>query len=139
MKAKFLTLPHNLCTAFMQWMLNGGHIGKVNKVAVVLKKGTNVAKIFCDGNNQPFYEMNEYCATRYELFLKQWFVQGVQFIQGLTTRANQVIQQKLLKTHSANYQKFMAQGDFMEWILLFVEVLLVVNGTIVINFEVWSW
>ena len=104
MRSELPEIPHSLCTAFMYWMFNGGHVGKVSKEGVLLKKGENVAKIYCDGKAHPSYKMNEYCVIRYELFLKQWLKYGVKFLNELNACADL----KMKKAHSANYLKFAA-------------------------------
>ncbi|MDQ9023328.1 hypothetical protein RFI02_19720 [Acinetobacter sichuanensis] len=38
MRSELPEIPHSLCTAFMYWMFNGGHVGKVSKEGVLLKK-----------------------------------------------------------------------------------------------------
>jgi len=39
-------------------------------------------------SDDDYHCMNEYCSQRYELFLKQWFNNGVSFIEDLTMKGN---------------------------------------------------
>ncbi|MCH4243711.1 hypothetical protein [Acinetobacter gerneri] len=82
-------LPHHISTPFMHWMFNGGHSAEVKTDCVVLRKNKNIGKIFCDGTTAKSYLMNNYCAERYEMFLKQYFNNGKSFIDALNLTAAQ--------------------------------------------------
>uniref|UniRef100_UPI0028B170F4 hypothetical protein n=1 Tax=Acinetobacter gerneri TaxID=202952 RepID=UPI0028B170F4 len=94
-------LPHHISTPFMHWMFNGGHMGSVKKNCIALRKGKNIGKIYCNGTEQPSYEMNEYCAERFTMFLKQYLNNGKKFIDHLTIEADD-----LRMAVMANNQKF---------------------------------
>ena len=84
-------LPADLCAPFIQWMLNGGHEPNRKKGCVTLKRGQNVAKIYCSGQIEPSYRMNDYGIARFEMFSQQWIKQNHGFIQTLKLQAEFVI------------------------------------------------
>ena len=88
---KITHLPAELCAPFIQWMLNGGHEPNRKKDCVTLKRGSNVAKIFCTGRVEPSYKMNDYCITRFEMFLQQWIKQDRRFTDSLRSQAEKTV------------------------------------------------
>lgn len=73
----------------MHWMFNGGYISEIKKNCVVLHKSKNIAKIHCDGKTAESYLMNDHCAERYAMFLKQYLNNGKSFIDSLNLTAAQ--------------------------------------------------
>ena len=65
-------LPNELCPAFMEWCVRGGHEIKVKKDRVVIRKGTKTGEIFAKrGQIQPSYFMSGYMIERFKLFSLQ--------------------------------------------------------------------
>ena len=77
-------LPNELCTAFMEWLVRGGHDIKVKKDRVVIKKGSKTGEILAKrGSIQPDYAMNEYLIERFKLFSLQWLKYGKAWVEEL--------------------------------------------------------
>lgn len=77
-------LPNELCPAFMEWCVRGGHEIKIKKDRVVVRKGLKTGEIFAKrGAIQPSYLMNDYLVERFKLFSLQWLKQGKSFVNDL--------------------------------------------------------
>ena len=77
-------LPNELCPAFMEWCVRGGHEIKVKKDRVVIRKGTKTGEIFAKrGQIQPSYFMSGYMIERFKLFSLQWLKYGKSFVNDL--------------------------------------------------------
>ena len=77
-------LPNELCTAFLEWLVRGGHDIKVKKDRVVIKKGSKTGEILAKrGSIQPDYAMNEYLIERFKLFSLQWLKYGKAWVEEL--------------------------------------------------------
>ncbi|MHA3079680.1 hypothetical protein [Acinetobacter sp. ANC 5502] len=76
-------IPNELCPAFMEWCIRGGHDIKVKKDGVVIRKGSSVGTILCRGKVEPNYLMTEYVISRFELFSRQWMKYGKAFFEEL--------------------------------------------------------
>ena len=77
-------LPNELCLAFMEWCVRGGHEIKVKKDRVVIRKGTKTGEIFAKrGQIQPSYLMSGYMIERFKLFSLQWLKYGKSFVNDL--------------------------------------------------------
>ena len=77
-------LPNELCTAFLEWLVRGGHEIKVKKDRVVIKKGSKTGEILAKrGSIQPDYAMNEYLIERFKLFSLQWLKYGKAWVEEL--------------------------------------------------------
>ena len=78
-------IPNNVCPAFMEWCLRGGHEIKVKKDGVIIRKGKSSGMILCRGKVEPNYLMTEYVISRFELFSRQWMKHGRAFFEELNT------------------------------------------------------
>ena len=77
-------LPNELCPAFMEWCVRGGHEIKVKKDRVVIRKGAKTGEIFAKrGQIQPSYFMSGYMIERFKLFSLQWLKYGKSFVNDL--------------------------------------------------------
>ena len=77
-------LPNELCPAFMEWCVRGGHEIKIKKDRVVIRKGAKTGEIFAKrGQVQPSYLMNDYMIGRSKLFSQQWLKYGKSFVNDL--------------------------------------------------------
>lgn len=77
-------LPNELCTAYMEWLIRGGHEIKIKKDRVIVKKGQKSGEIMAKrGLIQPSYAMNEYMIERFKLFSLQWLKHGKAWIEEL--------------------------------------------------------
>ena len=77
-------LPNALCTAFLEWLVRGGHDIKVKKDRVVIKKGLKTGEIIAKrGSIQPDYAMNPYLIERFKLFSLQWLKHGKAWVEEL--------------------------------------------------------
>ena len=77
-------LPNELCPAFMEWRVRGGHEIKIKKDRVVIRKGAKTGEIFAKrGQVQPSYLMNDYMIGRFKLFSLQWLKYGKSFVNDL--------------------------------------------------------
>lgn len=77
-------LPNELCTAYMEWLIRGGHEIKIKKDHVIVKKGQKSGEIMAKrGLIQPSYAMNEYMIERFKLFSLQWLKHGKAWIEEL--------------------------------------------------------
>ena len=77
-------LPNELCPAFMEWCVRGGHEIKVKKDRVVIRKGAKTDEIFAKrGQIQPSYFMSGYMIERFKLFSLQWLKYGKSFVNDL--------------------------------------------------------
>ncbi|MBI1452986.1 hypothetical protein IL972_13790 [Acinetobacter sp. FL51] len=77
-------LPNELCTAFLEWLVRGGHDIKVKKDRVVVKKGSKNGEILAKrGSIQPDYAMNAYLIERFKLFSLQWLKYGKAWVEEL--------------------------------------------------------
>ena len=80
----FSRLPNELCPAFMEWCVRGGHEIKVKKDRVVIRKGAKTGEIFAKrGQIQPSYFMSGYMIERFKLFSLQWLKYGKSFVNDL--------------------------------------------------------
>lgn len=69
-----MKIKKSLLFAFMSWMKNGSHGISEKKKLIVMTKNGKQATI--TKSKDEYLEMNDYCAQRYLLFLKQWLEQG---------------------------------------------------------------
>ena len=77
-------LPNELCPAFMEWCVRGGHEIKIKKDRVVIRKGAKTGEIFAKrGQVQPSYLMNDYMIGRFKLFSLQWLKYCRSFVNDL--------------------------------------------------------
>ena len=77
-------LPNELCPAFMEWCVRGGHEIKVKKDRVVIRKGAKTGEIFAKrGQIQPSYFMSGYMIERFKLFSLHWLKYGKSFVNDL--------------------------------------------------------
>ena len=77
-------LPNELCPAFMEWCVRGGHEIKIKKDRVVIRKGAKTGEIFAKrGQIQPSYFMSGYMIERFKLFSLQWLKYGKSFVNDL--------------------------------------------------------
>ncbi|ENV48071.1 hypothetical protein P255_01455 [Acinetobacter brisouii CIP 110357] len=76
-------IPNDVCPAFMEWCLRGGHEIKVKKDGVIIRKGKSSGMILCRGKVEPNYLMTEYVISRFELFSRQWMKYGRAFFEEL--------------------------------------------------------
>ena len=76
-------IPNELCPAFLEWCIRGGHDIKVKKTGVAISKGKNKGTILCNGKVEPSYLMTDYIVSRFELFSRQWMKYGKTFIEEL--------------------------------------------------------
>ena len=77
-------LPNELCPAFIEWCVCGGHEIKIKKDRVVIRKGAKTGEIFAKrGQVQPSYLMNDYMIERFKLFSLQWLKYGKSFVNDL--------------------------------------------------------
>lgn len=96
-------LPNELCTAYMEWLIRGGHEIKIKKDRVIIKKGQNSGEIMAKrGLIQPSYAMNEYMIERFKLFSLQWLKHGKAWIEELN-------QSMLFKFSKINHQISLAK------------------------------
>ena len=77
-------LPDELCAAYREWLIRGGHEIKIKKDRVIVKKGQKSGEIMAKrGLIQPSYAMNEYMIERFKLFSLQWLKHGKAWIEEL--------------------------------------------------------
>ena len=77
-------LPNELCTAFMEWLVRGGHEIKVKKDRIVIKKAQKTGEIIAKrGSIQASYAMNDYMIERFKLFSLQWLKYGKSWVEEL--------------------------------------------------------
>lgn len=76
-----MEIKESLVFVFVFWMQKGGHNLNERKGNIVMRKNGKVAEIYF--SDADYYEINDYCKERYELFLTQWFKYGVEFIKNL--------------------------------------------------------
>lgn len=73
-----MKLKQSILFPFMSWMVNGGHSVSGSKGFVKLSRNGKVAKI--EDAESDYLEINDYCAERYRIFLRQWLNHGYEFI-----------------------------------------------------------
>lgn len=77
-------LPNELCPAFMEWLVRGGHEIKVKKDRIVIKKAQKTGEIIAKrGSIQASYAMNDYMIERFKLFSLQWLKYGKSRVEEL--------------------------------------------------------
>lgn len=86
-----MKIKDSLTFPFVMWMSLGDH-SLSGKKDIIMKRNSKdgtapkVARIYMSDND--YHAMNDYCKQRYELFLKQWFNNGISFIEDLTMKGN---------------------------------------------------
>lgn len=76
-----MKIKESLVFVFVVWMQKGGHNLNERKGNLIMKRNGKTAEIYF--SNDDYYEINDYCKERYQLFLVQWFKYGVEFITNL--------------------------------------------------------
>ena len=77
-------LPNSISGPFLEWLERGGHKITLKKdLMVITKDGKRGAIPFERHRAKEFYQLDEYLAQRYELFLTQYFKYGKDFIHDL--------------------------------------------------------
>lgn len=96
-----MQIKESLMFPFVTWMINGNHSLGGKGRSVVMKRNGKIAKIMLSNND--YLDMNDYCCERYALFLKQWFNNGVSFIEDLTKQGEMEIK----KLRQSSYRELM--------------------------------
>lgn len=73
-----MKIKKSLLFAFLSWMINGSHGIAEKKKAIVLTRNGKQAVI--EKSDNEYLEINDYCAQRYLMFLKQWLDKGENFL-----------------------------------------------------------
>lgn len=73
-----MKIKQRILFPFMAWMVNGGHTVSGKKGLLKLSRNGKVAEI--EDSDKEDLEINDYCAERYRMFLKQWLNHGYEFI-----------------------------------------------------------
>ncbi|AOA58181.1 hypothetical protein [Acinetobacter larvae] len=97
------TLPANIAQPFFVWMENGGYEAQIKMDCVVMKKGRAVAKVFYGKEEQPRYVINDHCAERLDLFLRQYLKNGKGFIGELKAKAEFQTKRNMQKVRELGY------------------------------------
>lgn len=78
-------LPNDLCPAFLEWCIRGGHSIRLKKDRIRISKNQQIGEVVCKpGVTQESYAMNDYLIERFQLFCRQWLKYGKSFVDELT-------------------------------------------------------
>lgn len=76
-----MKIKESIVFPFVTWMMIGNHHLTEKKGNIVMRRNGKTAQIYFSKDD--YFEINDYCAERYEMFLKQWLKYGVEFIKNL--------------------------------------------------------
>lgn len=76
-----MKIKESIVFPFVMWMMLGNHHLTEKKGNIVMRRNGKTAQIYFSKDD--YFEINDYCAERYTMFLKQWLNNGVDFLNDL--------------------------------------------------------